>query len=228
MDLMNDDLIRIQNWCFENLLLLNPEKTKLMVYGTRQMLARLPSDFCLSLLENDLIPEDAVKDLALTLDRNLSFDDHIVKVTASCMSILGQINRVKHVFNLELLTIVINALVFSKLFYCSSVWASTTEKNIKKLQYIQNFAARIISGHGKCDHVTPVLKELHWFPVKEHLYYRDAILAFKCMNGMVPEYLSLQFTTRGTVSGRLTRQSGQVSSFKTELKQILLHEFLNK
>ena len=80
---MNDDLIRIENWCFQNLLLLNPEKTKLMVYGTRQMLARLPNDFCLSLLKNDLIPEDAVKDLGLTLDRNLSFDDHIVKVTAS-------------------------------------------------------------------------------------------------------------------------------------------------
>ena len=112
------------------------------------------------------------------------------------MSILGQINRVKQVFNLELFTIVINALVFSKLFYCSSVWSSTSGKNIKKLQYIQNFAARIISGHGKYDHVTSILKELHWIPVKEHLYYRDAILTFKCMNGMVPEYMSLQFTTR--------------------------------
>ena len=31
------------------------------------------------------------------------------------------------------------------------------------------------------------------------------------MNGMVPKYLSLQFSTRETVSGRLTRQSGQVN-----------------
>ena len=87
MDLINDYLTRIQNWCFQNLLLLNPDKTKLMVYGTRQMLTRLPNDFCLSLLGKDLIPEDTVKDLRLTFDRNLSFDDHIVKVTASCMSI---------------------------------------------------------------------------------------------------------------------------------------------
>ena len=197
MDLINDDL--------QNLLLLNPDKTKLMVYGTRQMLARLPNDFCLSLLANDLIPEDAVKGLGL--DHILSFDEHIVKVTALCMSILGQNKRV----NLELLTIVINALVFSKLFYCSSVWSSTSGKNIKKLQYIQNFAARIISAYGKYDHVTSILEELHWIPVKEHLYYRDAILAFKCMNGMLPEYLSSQFTTRGTVSGKITRKSGQAN-----------------
>ena len=102
---MDDDVIRIQNWCFQNLLPLNPNKTELMVYGTRQMLTRFPNDFCLSQLENDLIPGGAIKDLGLTFDCNLSFNDHIVKVTASCMSTLAKINRVKHVFNSELLTI---------------------------------------------------------------------------------------------------------------------------
>ena len=82
IDLMNVDLIRIQNWFFQNLLLLNPDKTELIVFGTRQMLTRLPNEFCLSLLENDLIPGDAVKDVGLTFDCNLSFNDHIVKVTA--------------------------------------------------------------------------------------------------------------------------------------------------
>ena len=59
--------------------------------------------------------------------------------------------------------------------------------------------------------MTSILEELHWIPVKQHLYYRDAILAFKCMNGMLPEYLSSQFTTRGTVSGKITRKSGQAN-----------------
>ena len=119
-------------------------------------LSKLPSDFCLSLLGKDLIPEDVAKDLGVTFDCNFNFNDHIVKLTALCMSILGQINRVKHVFNKELLIIIIKALVFSKLFYCSSVWSSTSGKNIKKLQHVQNFAARIISGHSKYDHVTPM------------------------------------------------------------------------
>ena len=53
------------------------------------MLTRSPNDFCLSLLENDLIPGGAVKNLGLTYGRNLSLNDHIVKMTALCMSTLG-------------------------------------------------------------------------------------------------------------------------------------------
>ncbi|CAB4029790.1 Hypothetical predicted protein [Paramuricea clavata] len=127
------------------------------------------------------------------------------------MSALGQINRVKHDFNKELLITIINSLVFSKLFYCSSVWSTTSEGNIKKLQSVQNFAARIIGGLRKYDHVTPILKELQWIPVKKHLFYRDAVLAFKCMNGLAPNYLSSLFTTREAVSRRTTRQSDQLN-----------------
>ena len=32
---MNEDLVSIRNWCFENGLFLNPDKTKLIIYGSR-------------------------------------------------------------------------------------------------------------------------------------------------------------------------------------------------
>ena len=69
----------------------------------------------------------------------------------------------------------------SKLFYCSSVWSSTSLGNIHKLQLLQHFAARIISGVRKYDHITPILKNLGWLSVKAQLYLRDATLAYKCM-----------------------------------------------
>ena len=60
------------------------------------------------------------------------------------MSAFGQIDRVKHVFKKDILVAIINSLVFSKLYYCSSVWSNTSASNIRKLQGIQNFAARIV------------------------------------------------------------------------------------
>ena len=91
---INDDLVRIRNRCFENCQLLNPKKIKLMVYGSRQMLSKLP-DFCVTLLGKDIQFSLHVKDLGVTFDQTLSFDEHIIKNVSSCMSILGQINRVK-------------------------------------------------------------------------------------------------------------------------------------
>ena len=207
---LNGDLIRIRNWCFDNLLLLNPEKTKLMIYRSRQMLAKLP-EFRISLLGKDLTPSKSVKDLGVTFDPVLSFDDHILSTVSSCNSTLCQINRAKHAFSKSLLITVINCLVFSKLYYCSSLWSSTSCINKGRLQGVQNFAARVVSNSRKFDHI----------PVKSHLYYRDALLAFKCMNNCAPDYLSSQFRTRREVSCRETRNNHKldVPLFKTAAGQ---------
>ena len=98
-------------------------------------------------------------------------------------------------------------LVFTKLYYCSSVWSNTSQSNIAKLQAAQNFACRIVCGPQKYDHVTSLLRQLNWLPVKQHLYYRDSIMAFKCMNCLAPEYLSDQFTKRSSISTYKTRNS---------------------
>ena len=124
---LNDDLLLIRNWCFDNLLLLNPDKTKLMVFGSRQLTSRLP-DFRITLLGKELVPVSSAKDLGVILDPNITFDDHILKTASLCMSSLAQISRVKHVFKRDTLVTIINALVFSKLFYCSSVWSNSSGK----------------------------------------------------------------------------------------------------
>ena len=213
---MNEDLFKVCNWCFRNYLLLNPDKSKLMVFGTRKMLPKL-QDITLSLLGKDLSPSETAKDLGVLLDPHLSYNNHIIKTVSPCMSSLGQINRVKHAFDRKTLLIVINALVFSKLFYCSNVWANCSKLNIDKLQSVQNFACRIVCGIRKYDHVTPELKRLKWLPVSSQLYYRNTILAFKCMNCRAPEYLSTIFTKRSDVNSYTTRSSQflNIPLFKT-------------
>ena len=186
-DTIQKDLHLIRNWCFDNCLLLNPEKTKLMIFGSH---SRSLSDSKLSLLGKELLPSESIKDLGVAFDLTLSFDNHILATVSSCMSKLAQINRAKHEFKSSLLVTIINAFVFSKLYYCSTVWSSTTACNVQKLQLVQNFAVQIISGTCKFEHITPSLKNLRWLPVKKQLYLRDAVFAFKCMTGYAPIYLT--------------------------------------
>jgi hypothetical protein len=92
MCFVNEDLVRIRNWCFQNL----------------QLVSKLPEKFPISLSGQEVFPSETVKDFGVIFDPYLDFNEHTIKVTSSCMSILGQINRVKHVFDKELLISIIH------------------------------------------------------------------------------------------------------------------------
>ena len=117
------------------------------------------------------------EDLGIELNGCLSYDEHISK----CINSLCQINRIKHIVDDRPLITVINALIFSRLYYSSSVWANTSNKNVAKLQSVHNFAARIVTGKSKFDHLTPALRQLNWLPVSYILHCRDAVMTFKCL-----------------------------------------------
>ena len=72
----------------------------------------------------------------------------------------------------------------------------------------------------KFDHITPILKQLCWMPVKDHLFYHDA-LTFTCMNGMALTNLCSRFNKRGTISGRSTRNENKldIPRYKTAMGQ---------
>ena len=107
---------------------------------------------------------------------------------------------------------VINALVFSRLFYCSSVWGGITRKSVLKLQSVQNFAALIITSTRKYDHIQPILRDLNWLnAVESTIKYRDGIMAFKCMNGYSPEYSCEQFILRSKIHSRNTRNKDKLA-----------------
>ena len=163
---LTEDLRRIGAWCCANSLLINPDKTKLLLLGTRQMLGKIPDDIHVTLLGKQIYPVSSAKDLGIIIDASLTYDEHVTNLVSSCAASLCQINRIKYVLDRQTLITIMKAVVFCKLYYCSSLWAnSSAERNLKKLQRVQNFAARIVTGTKKHEHILPVLRELSWLPI---------------------------------------------------------------
>ena len=148
-----------------------------------------------------LLPVPSRKDLGVILDNNQTYDDYITKTVSSCFSLLAQINRVKHAFNKKILVNIIYTLEFSKLLCCSNMWANTSNSIMRKLQSCQNYACRIISGAKKYDHISLLLKESNWLALEKLIYLRSATLAFKCITGSAPDYLTSKFTNDLTSVG---------------------------
>ena len=137
----------------------------------------------------------------------LYLSNHISSLLSSSLSSLCQISTVRHLFSKEVLYIMINSVVFSKLFYCSAVWAGTYKQNIHKLQLMQNFAARILTDTGKYDHITPALKALGWLTIEEQLWLRDVTMMYKCVNNLVPAYISCKIGKRSNAHAYNLRNS---------------------
>ena len=126
----------------------------------------------------------------------------------ACLVLVSQISHTKHVFFYKCtLSTIVNALGFSKLFYCSNLGANTSKLKMSKLQSIQNIAAQIVTRAHKYHHITPIPKELKWLPVATQLYFGNAVVAFKCLTSHVPEYHSSQFTKQGERIRCTTRSS---------------------
>ena len=67
--------------------------------------------------------------------------------------------------------------------------ADATGVLLTKLQSIQNAAARLITRTRKFD-ITPVLRDLHWLPIRRLIEFKIATLVYKCLNGLAPPYLA--------------------------------------
>ena len=116
-------------------------------------------------------------------------------------------------FDQNTFTYIICAVVMGKIYYGSTVWSNTSAANIRKLQAVKNFACGIIANGKKFDHITPILRDIGWLFVKEHLLYRDLVMIYKCMNGLAPRHLCDLFHKRSELNNRVTRNKEALCTY---------------
>ena len=94
----------------------------------------------------------------------MSFTDQINSLSKSCHFHIRDIRRIRHLLPLSAATALANSLVSSKLDYCNSLYNGISQANLNKIQRIQNTLARVVTNTSKFEHITPILKKLHWLP----------------------------------------------------------------
>ena len=174
----------------EFFLKLNPSKTKIMVVappGVRKEIVingTFLSGKCVRFVQS-------AKNLGVLLDEELSFECQINKVVSSCFSTIRLLSRIKHFFDTEQLKTLVCSLIFSILDYCNVLYYGVNSVLIKKLQRVQNSAARLVCKVNRFDHrhSDEMFFELHWLKIRERIVFKILLIIHKCVNNVAPEEL---------------------------------------
>ena len=127
--------------------------------------------------------------VGIIFDNTMTMVPHINSTCKSAFYHLRNIARIRKFISLKTTETLVHAFVNSKLDYCNSLAYGLPKYLLQKLQYVQNAAARLITGIRKHDHITPILMDLHWLPVNQRIQFKILLLTFKSLNGLAPVYI---------------------------------------
>ena len=178
----------IRNWMRHNMLKLNDDKTELIVFASRYN-QHLYSDASMMIGNTTVVCEPQVKNLGVIFDQVMSMRQHVNYTSRTARFHLRNISRIRRYIPEESCKLVVQSLVTSRLDYSNGLLYGIPKSAVSILQSVQNSAARIVTKTAPREHITPVLRELHWLPVDRRIEYKILLYAYKALNGLAPEYL---------------------------------------
>ncbi len=178
----------IKIWMCQNKLKLNDGKTEFMVISKGQ----LPETLMIPDLwigDSVIAPSDSIRNLGSYWDNRMKMGVHITNVCKASYLQLHNMYCIKDCLNAESMATLAHAFITSRLDYANALLYGIPEYQLRRLQGVQNNCAKLVVGAKKYDHVTPILFELHWLPVRFRIEYKVILMVFKALNGKSPGYL---------------------------------------
>ncbi|PIK60387.1 hypothetical protein BSL78_02685 [Apostichopus japonicus] len=134
-------------------------------------------------------PVNNARNLGVIFDKNLDMNQHINNICRSASSALHKIGKIRRCLDQQTAETLVHAFVSSRVDNCNSLLYGLPDQQVNKLQRIQNSAARLITRTKRSEHITPILRDLHWLSVKQRINFKILLLTFKCIHGLAPVYL---------------------------------------
>ena len=161
---------KIRTWMLTDKLKINDNKTEFLIIGTKQQLSK-------------------ISPCHLPFLRSIVLGILVCIWTRAAYFHIHNIRHIRNFLTKEATQTLVHALVISRIHYCNSLLYGLPAVHVAKLQRLQNSAARLVSHTIRFHHITPVLKSLHWLPIKYRILFKVAILTFKTLRGLSPDYL---------------------------------------
>ena len=189
---------------FESLKLkINQEKTEVIFLKSKRSTFRVPSEIDINDTKVKVCAE--IRLLGITLDGNFNYATQVNKVCKQCYIQLRKLYSIRKHVKYEQRKELATCFILSALDYCNSIYIKLDKGLLRKLQRIQNSAARFVCGYTSSKSATELLKKLHWLPVDFRISYNILCMMHKVNSTTAPSYL-LEFFSRSVTSSHPKRK----------------------
>ena len=132
----------------------------------------------------------SVKNLGVIFDSTMSMSDQVSGLCKSVNFHIRNLWRVRRFITQEACHHAVRSLVLSRIDYANSLLFGAKEVDLKRIQRLQNKAARLVFACGRDQSSSQLLCTLHWLPVKDRIKYKVLLYIYKCLHDLAPSYLT--------------------------------------
>ena len=209
---LQSSLDNLKMWCKENGMVLNTEKTKVMLIMSRQRRTIFGTcDLCLHYNDIDICMTSCDKILGLHVDNNLTWNNHFNFLSKKISSSIWLLSKIRTYLSTDHRLLFYNAYIKPHFDYCSIIWSNSSNANINRVTKLQRRACKMILGAEYTD-LNGALEKLNMLSFDQSVFLSKAKMMYKIHNNLAPSYLSDLFTTRDRNLNNTTANLRSVAS----------------
>ena len=186
INLLEQCAIKVKDWMDQNRLKMNSAKTEFILFGSSSQLGKCGTS-SLNVCGDSVKLTPKIKYLGAYLDSHLNLKHHISVKCRTAMWNLQRIKLIRHILTQSTCETLVLGTVISHLDYANALYIGLPQCDIKRLQRVQNVAAKLVLRSS--DDPVVCLKKLHWLPVHLRIRHKVLTMVFKSLNDEAPMYL---------------------------------------
>lgn len=184
---INDELAKVNNWLKLNKLSLNIDKSVFMIFHSPKKKITIPK---IKIDNQEIKCVDSFNLLGITVNKHMTWKNHIDKISTKISRTIGILNRLKHFLPTHIKISIYNSLILSHLHFGILAWGYDSDKLLK----LQKKAIRVMSNSKYNSHTDPIFKSMKLLKVTDIFQIQKIKFYHKFLNNNIPKYFSDIFT----------------------------------
>lgn len=227
--MINEDLILLDRWFYNNLLTFNVAKTKFMLITQRNLRTNDFATISLNGTEVERVYQH--KYLGLMIDSSLSWKPHIELIKSKVRPFLAVLRRCHYLLDTRTRLSLYYSHIHSHLMYMISVWGSAAGVELDRLQVLQNKAIRHIfwtEYHRDGMSTDQLFRVKRIMNIDALIRYENILTVYKIKTGRLRSGFGLSTNNEtGLRSGRRQSLVGVPPSRTNYQRNSVLHRGVN-